>query len=390
MGLITPYFLPVEQRSSSTNENIDRILLGLGRLAGSLSRPLRLELSRTLEVVNSYYSNRMEGNPTRIGDIFSAREGKLAESTTERDFQLEHLAHLHATETMKGLLQKDAALSPAGVGFLRRLHQVFYEALPASMQTATLLSGEKVPVEPGQIRSRPAVVGHFQAPPPEQISVCLEEFEKTYDWRTLARQDWLPALAAAHHRFLWIHPFGDGNGRVVRLFTEAVLIRMGYAADSLYSVSRALARRRKEYDEKLAAADAPRWNDLDGRGSLSLRGLVEFTEFFLDILRDQVEFMGNLLEANTLRPRFERFLHVRRAERTLSASECAALAHLLKTGEMRRGDIRKAAGVEHRQASKIAAHLASLGLVRSSSPKGPLTLQINRDLARFLFPEFFE
>ena len=34
--------------------------------------------------------------------------------------------------------------------------------------------------------------------------------------------------AIAHHRFVWIHPFGNGDGRTVRLFTYAMLIKLGF------------------------------------------------------------------------------------------------------------------------------------------------------------------
>ena len=51
------------------------------------------------------------------------------------------------------------------------------------------------------------------------------------------------AVAAAHHRFVWIHPFYDGNGRVVRLMSHAMLKRLGVGS-SLWSVARGLARHR--------------------------------------------------------------------------------------------------------------------------------------------------
>ena len=66
------------------------------------------------------------------------------------------------------------------------------------------------------------------------------------------------------------------------------------------------------------------------------------------------------------------------------------LTDLFKVGEMRRGDIQNAAHIERRQATKIAAHLLESGYVASDSPKGPLRLNINKDIARALFPEFFE
>jgi Fic family protein len=82
------------------------------------------------------------------------------------------------------------------------------------------------------------------------------------------------AVAATHHRFLWIHPFLDGNGRVARLMSHAMLLEIGIGS-ALWSVSRGLARNSADYKRLLMAADEPRRNDLDGCGALSHEALIE-------------------------------------------------------------------------------------------------------------------
>ena len=114
------------------------------------------------------------------------------------------------------------------------------------------------------------------------------------------------AVAAAHHRFVWIHPFYDGNGRVVRLMSHAMLKRLGVGS-TLWSVARGLARNVGSYKSLLMAADGPRRNDLDGRGNLSLEALVAFCEFFLRTCVDQVEYMRSILEPAELLRRMEVF-----------------------------------------------------------------------------------
>jgi len=387
---LDPYLLSPDQWTSAIAEARDRIIAGTGRLGAGLPAPVREELSLVLEIVNSSYSNAMEGNPTRVGQIFDAKEGKLAGTAAERNFQLEHLAHLHASEIMRRRLAENPSLSPADSSFLQEIHREFYTKLPESMRTATLGSGEKTPIVPGQWRTLAATVGRFHAVDQDKIPACMEELAQAYDPARLNPRDALMALAASHHRFLWVHPFPDGNGRAVRLFTEAMAIRLGYAGHHLYSISRGLARRRREYDEALGEADAPRWNDLDGRGNLSLKGLAGFCEFFLEVMSDQIDFMNKALDPEALAGRLKDHLQAWKAGGRISSSEIKVLLHLFKVGEIRRGDIRSISGLERRQISRIAAHLLSLGLVRSGSSKGPLRPRIQRDLARALLPEFFE
>lgn len=388
--ILTPHLFRSDQWTAGIATARDRILIGIGRLGAGLTAPIREELGVVLEIVNSYYSNAMEGNPTRVEQIFDAKEGKLATTITERNYQLEHMAHLRVSETLRRRLQENPSFSPADPSFLQDIHREFYSALPEGMRTATLRSGEKIPIVPGQWRTLPATVGRFQAVEHDKIPACMEELARAYDPAHLDPRDALTALAASHHRFLWVHPFPDGNGRVVRLFTEAMAMRLGYTGHHLYSISRGLARRRHEYDEALGAADAPRWNDLDGRGNLSFKGLVGFCEFFLDVMRDQIDFMAKLLDPESLAGRLKDHLHAWEVAGRLSLSESKILMHLFKVGEIRRGDIQSVARVERRQVSRLAAHLLSLGLISSPSPKGPLRLRFPRDLARALLPEFFE
>jgi len=390
MGYLTPYQIDKEAWTERLLESRDRILTGLGRLGAGLAAVFQRELAGTLEVVNSYYSNRMEGNPTRIGDIFSAKEGHFAKSTAERNYQLEHLAHIHTATKMRAALVVNPALSPTATDFLKMLHREFYGELPDTMRTAITTSGQTVPIIPGELRLARVSIGFHHAVSVEQLGACMDELANAYTFSGSTGGDKLVAMAAAHHRFLWIHPFADGNGRVVRLMSEAMAIQSGFSGHGLYSISRGLARQRKEYDAALAGADAPRYNDLDGRGNLSQKGLLQFCEFFLEVMADQIEFMGSLMDMPKLQSRFLRLLNVLRAEKKLSGSESVVLTYLLRLGEIRRGDIQSIAGVKPRQANKIGASLLKAGYVQSDSPKGLLRLKANQEVVRALFPEFYE
>ena len=91
----------------------------------------------------------------------------------------------------------------------------------------------------------------------------LARFEEVYG--RLGKTDTILAAAAAHHRLSWIHPFLDGNGRVTRLMSHAMLLERSIPA-AVWSIARGLARNVDGYKEHLAACDLPRRNDLDGSG----------------------------------------------------------------------------------------------------------------------------
>jgi Fic family protein len=97
-------------------------------------------------------------------------------------------------------------------------------------------------------------------------------------------------------------PFADGNGRVARLISHAILLDALETA-GIWSLARGLALRVERYKTCLASCDMSRRNDLDGRGNLSEEALAEFTRFFLEVSIDQVEFMQSLMQPDRLRAR---------------------------------------------------------------------------------------
>src|SRR5438046_10097107 len=97
-----------------------------------------------------------------------------------------------------------------------------------------------------------------------------------------------------------MHPFLDGNGRVARLMSHALLLE-ALDTGAVWSVARGLARNVQEYKTLLANCDRTRRNDLDGRGTLSEEALAEFTRFFLIVCSDQVTFMEGLVQPDCLR-----------------------------------------------------------------------------------------
>ena len=196
---------------------------------------------------------------------------------------------------------------------------------------------------------------------------------------------------------MWIHPFLDGNGRVARLFTEAYLFRIPVQGFGLWSVSRGLARRNVDYKSALSCADAPRRNDLDGRGNLSNEGLIAFCRFFLDVCLDQVNYMGDLLRLEQLAERIRQYIELRGSGLIPSPTEekgprreaARMLLEVLVKGEAARGAVIAASGLKERTGRTLLGQLLTEGLLLSDTPKGDVRLGLPIHAAGWFFPDLY-
>jgi Fic family protein len=231
-------------------------------------------------------------------------------------------------------------------------------------------------------------VGRHLPPESSTVETFMAYFEKRYDFGLLGKGMRLAAMAAAHHRFNYIHPFLDGNGRVSRLMSHAMALHAGIGAHGLWSVSRGLARglgSRQDYMRMMDHADMPRQGDLDGRGNLSLKALNTFIIWFLNICLDQVTFMESLFELDSLSKRLIQY-----CERQEWKSEAFAIIEttLLK-GEISRGDVSRITGLKERTARTLLSSLTENGILGSDTPKGALSLRFPVHAVEILFPNLF-
>ncbi len=242
----------------------------------SLPDGLLSALANLVRSMNCYYSNLIEGHDTHPIDIERALKKDYSKSPKKRDLQLEAEAHILVQRWIDGGGLRGRALT---VDAIREIHQRFCERLPTDMLwTEDPTTKKRVRVVPGELRDRDVEVGNHLAISPPAVPRFLERFEAVYS--KLGKSESILAAAAAHHRLLWIHPFLDGNGRVARLMSHAMLLDT-LDTGGVWSVARGLARNFGAYKTHLTNCDLGRRNDLDGRGQLSEEGLTEFTEFFL-------------------------------------------------------------------------------------------------------------
>lgn len=356
---------------------LDDLIFELNSKASALSGTLPVEVQRELgyllRAMNCYYSNFLEGHQTHPRDIERALRSDFSQDRRQRALQLEARAHIEVQQLIDSR-QDPAGLWPASGGYVRWLHREFCSRLPPEfLVTRTVDTHRDIPVVPGEFRTDRVVVGRHEPPPPATLADFMRRFTEAYCPVNLSKPRRLMSVAAAHHRFTWIHPFVDGNGRVARLMSHAMICRL-LGANTLWSVSRGLARNADEYKAHLAGADQPRRNALDGRGALSLEELTRFCRFFLRVCIDQVDFMERLLQPGEILRRMELYVTDEIVARRLPKGSFEMLREAFYAGSVPRGKAPAITGYEERRARMTVAALLDRGLLVAAGPRAPVSL----------------
>jgi Fic family protein len=347
-------------------------------------------LADLVRVMNCYYSNLIEGHNATPREIVRALEDQFDRTRERRNLQLEARAHIRVQREIDRQHAAGVLPEPASIEFIRHLHRAFYEgALPEMLVIQS--RDRRVTVIPGEFRTQPehdVEVGRHLPPSAAAVEAFMAYFAQRYRFEPLGMGMRITALAAAHHRFNYIHPFLDGNGRVSRLMSHAMALKAGIGAHGLWSVSRGLARgleSRGDYKRMMDHADMPRQGDLDGRGNLSRRALSEFTAWFLRVCLDQVTFMSGLFALDTLVDRLKVYV----ARRALKPEAFGILEQALQRGELPRGEAGRVTGLGERTARDLLAAVVRDGILGSDTPKSPVSLRFPLDAVEILFPSLF-
>jgi Fic family protein len=353
-------------------------------LAGRLAPGTAAAVGDLVRGMNCYYSNLIEGHDTRPVDIERALHADFAAEPKRRDLQLEATAHIAVQAAIdSGAI--DAAQPPSALA--AEIHRQFYDRLPDSLRRIEELgSGRLVEVIPGQWRGGDARVGAHVAPSADELSSWMTRFDECAPER-FGRVERLVAIAAAHHRLLWIHPFADGNGRVARLLSHALLRQVGIGSP-LWSVARGLARNVDAYRAYLARADDPPQSLVDGRGILSDGHLADFCRFFLAACIDQVRFMRALLGPEVLAARVREFVAIEAAGNRLDARVASLLEQAVLFGVVPRGHVPALVGVSERQARRLVRPLLNRGLL-TGAKDAPLRVAFPLGESERLFPHLW-
>ena len=357
----------------------------------SLPASIAGALADLVRAMNCYYSNLIEGHDTHPIDIERALRNDYSADPKQRNLQHEARAHV---AVQKWIDEDGLAEAPTAPASILALHRRFCALLPPELLFArNPKTGEKSPLVPGALRTRFVEAGRHAAIKSRHVAISpgavprfLERLHRAYSLP--GRIEPILAAACAHHRLLWVHPFLDGNGRVARLLSYAML-RRALDTRGLWSVARGLARQEAAYKAHLAACDGPRRGDRDGRGTLSEAALAAFADFFLRSCIDQVAFMQGLMQPDRLRGRILLWAEEEIRSGALPAKSDAVLKAVLYQGQIEREEAQTLLATSSRSARRVTSALLEAGALSSASTRAPLKLAFPARYAGRWMPGLF-
>lgn len=215
-------------RLDEPGEEVADVIADLSAAATMLGRRLHprtaASLADVVRIMNTYYSNLIEGHDTHPRDIERALAAQFEAEGGRRNLQLEALAHMRVQKEIETRCAAGELAEPASVTFIRWLHFDFYkDAAPEALRIQG--ADHEFQMAPGEFRSLPehdVAVGRRLPPSSHRVPDFMEHFEQRYRFDGMGTASRIMAMAAAHHRPNYIHPFPDGNGRVSRLMSHAM------------------------------------------------------------------------------------------------------------------------------------------------------------------------
>lgn len=211
-------------------------------LRGDVHPHIFIQLKTIFHMLESVGSARIEGNHTTVADYVEHH----LENTPSPS---ENLAEIKNIE--RAMAYIDSSLK-AGDDitefFIRELHAIAVEGLTKEGDPS-----------PGKYRLGSVTIGKSLHLPPEALRVpdLMQELVAFVNRQDKPKYD-LMKIALAHHRFGWVHPFNNGNGRTVRLLTYALLIKYGFNVQTggrVLNPTAVFCSDRTMYYDMLAEAD---------------------------------------------------------------------------------------------------------------------------------------
>lgn len=251
------------------------------RLGGSTWPCIFFQLQHIFHMLESIGSSRIEGNNTTIMDYVET--AKLNNPQPKLFGDKDDIKQIQNGEIAMQYIEENIDNIEINKHFLRELHVLTVDGLDPNKEGAR---------NPGLFRSDNVKITKSNHIPPDytQVDAMMDELITFVNEDCPPKYDLLK-VAIAHHRFVWIHPFENGNGRVVRLFTYAMLLKKNifFSKERIVNPTAVFCSDRQKYYDYLSMAD-------EGTD----KGLIAWAEYMLAGLRIEIEKIDKLLDYDYL------------------------------------------------------------------------------------------
>lgn len=265
--------------SSLTDLILELDYLRKKRLGGSTHPKVFFQLKHIFQTLESIGSARIEGNNTTIAEYI---ETKLEDAKSVP----QSIREIKNIENAMAFIEENIKEYPINRAFISEIHKMIVDGLLPPPEG----EGDHIP---GQYRKFNLKIARSNHLPPDWMIVgdYMTELFNFINRTDSPKYDLLKS-AIAHHRFVWIHPFGNGNGRTVRLLTYAMLVKTGFNVNvgRIINPTAIFCSNRNDYYNNLALADT-------GTDT----GILSWSEYVLKGLKKEIEKIDKLSDYNYLR-----------------------------------------------------------------------------------------
>ncbi len=280
LRLIEPSF-----NSSLTDLIIELDYLRKKTLSGTTHPLVFFQLKKIFHTLESIGSARIEGNNTTIAEYIETKMTRTNPEAVSGDLP-QNIREIVNIEQAMTFIEENIAEQPINRAFVSEMHKMIVEHLLPPPDG----EGDR---SPGIYRAVNLAIHKADHTPPEwtQVEPYMTMLFDFVNRTESPKYDLLKA-AIAHHRFVWIHPFGNGNGRTVRLFTYAMLIKTGFNVNigRIINPTAIFCSNRSDYYTYLSQADTG-----------TDKGILLWCEYVLSGLKNEIEKIDKLMSYDYLR-----------------------------------------------------------------------------------------
>ena len=245
-------------------------------------------LSKRFTVEYNYNSNHIEGNTLTYGQT----ELLLMFGAVSGEGHLQDFTEMKASQV--GLEMMSQAVKegnmPMTQHFIRALHKTLlredytvYRNLPGGQQTSYVIHAGQYKTRPNSVITRYG--DRFEYASPEETPALMSDLVNWYNDAEQSRKYSVVELAALfHYRYIRIHPFEDGNGRIARLMVNYILARQGWPMIVVRS------RKKQDYLEALHKTDIVVGSVPSEGAHASLTKIKHFVKYFTKLVEDELAY----------------------------------------------------------------------------------------------------